>query len=848
MADEVRRGRLEATSSCCRHGGVVVSERVRTQRSRASFGTCGSIALLAVLVVVTLASAACSGSDNEATATIHLPPDSTPEPEPPPEPAPEPVPVEGEPVGLATEGYMVVYARAVDGGVEVLVVEADGENEQSLGTAVGELVGDLGSVGDPFGFSRVLFPSPQGGYVAFVARAQPAPDQPETGGLYIADVAAGSLDLVALDGDAGCHAFAWGREDALFCFRLGEPLLIIEPASGEVRAIAACEDGGAPFQTVAEAVYALCFGEVYDADGVRVGTGDGVGSPQEQCGAEIGGAFVPVDVFAVCAWSRSRSDVVFRSGNRLLLSDRPSEVGAATLVENLPSGQVFFAWAPDDSLILVHTEEGDFVVTPGLGELPRRLEPAGVLPAWWHDADHLAWCEHPAFPSAAPACTIVELASGAVIGQVTGLTLNVSPDSLLVAEDDWSAVYPWDLTCASPGPDAVISGAWLPAAPGATASCTAAVSPAGEGDGEAVQPSESEPSEIAWERVPHDEDVFGDESELGVAADQSLLAVAGAGGLVVALGIDAGADSGDRLHTTWVSRDGVRWQRSPRGVDVLGPSPADGPIYGRDIAAANGVYVIVGTAGQTGAAWASSDGLRWQRAPAGLGFRADAIVAAGPGFIAAAIGQDGSEFWASVDGVRWTRIAGPDPELFPPGSYVTDLALGPRGVVAVGGYEGIDGEDAAVVWTSPEGSVWSRVPHDQDLFGNALIASVAADAQGIVAVGSRRDSSHATVLWYSRDGAQWQRIEGDTVRALGGDGRLVVAALERGFLGYDGDLALSSRDGLVWEEVPGGAAGAFGAEIALARIAFTPIGLVAVGLDHSGEDWDAAVWTVSEPS
>ena len=44
----------------------------------------------------------------------------------------------------------------------------------------------------------------------------------------------------------------------------------------------------------------------------------------------------------------------------------------------------------------------------------------------------------------------------------------------------------------------------------------------------------------------------------------------------------------------------------------------------------------------------------------------------------------------------------------------------------------------AVVWTSPDGVIWSRVPHDEAIFGGdglQAMSSVTAGGPGLVAVG-----------------------------------------------------------------------------------------------------------------
>jgi hypothetical protein len=44
------------------------------------------------------------------------------------------------------------------------------------------------------------------------------------------------------------------------------------------------------------------------------------------------------------------------------------------------------------------------------------------------------------------------------------------------------------------------------------------------------------------------------------------------------------------------------------------------------------------------------------------------------------------------------------------------VVAGGPGLVAVGHDDAGEDEDAAV-WTSPDGLVWSRVPHDEAVFG-----------------------------------------------------------------------------------------------------------------------------------
>ena len=74
------------------------------------------------------------------------------------------------------------------------------------------------------------------------------------------------------------------------------------------------------------------------------------------------------------------------------------------------------------------------------------------------------------------------------------------------------------------------------------------------------------------------------------------------------------------------------------------------------------------------------------------------------------------------------------------------VTAGGPGLVAVG----TDGFHAAV-WTSPDGITWSRVPHDEAVFGGEgvpSIESVTAGGPGLVAVGSDTSITHkGAAVW-----------------------------------------------------------------------------------------------------
>ena len=64
---------------------------------------------------------------------------------------------------------------------------------------------------------------------------------------------------------------------------------------------------------------------------------------------------------------------------------------------------------------------------------------------------------------------------------------------------------------------------------------------------------------------------------------------------------------------------------------------------------------------------------------------------------------------------------------------VTAAGAGVVAVGADGGFYATRGD--AVVWTSVDGITWSRVPHDEAVFGGAEMYSVTVGGGGLVAVG-----------------------------------------------------------------------------------------------------------------
>ena len=124
------------------------------------------------------------------------------------------------------------------------------------------------------------------------------------------------------------------------------------------------------------------------------------------------------------------------------------------------------------------------------------------------------------------------------------------------------------------------------------------------------------------------------------------------------------------------------------------------------------------------------------------------VTAAGPGLVAVGsdwtgAGQDAA-VWTSSDGITWSRIPHDEAVFGGEGrqEMVSVAAAGP-GLVAVGSDWTGAGQDAAV-WTSPDGITWSRIPHNVAVFGGTgsqSMSSVTAAGPGLVAVGSDRSDA-----------------------------------------------------------------------------------------------------------
>lgn len=146
---------------------------------------------------------------------------------------------------------------------------------------------------------------------------------------------------------------------------------------------------------------------------------------------------------------------------------------------------------------------------------------------------------------------------------------------------------------------------------------------------------------------------------------------------------------------------------------------------------------------------------------------ASSIVEGGPGLVIVggelADSPDGLQIrpvvWTSVDGTEWSRVAEEDVDSDArySGGRIRDVATIGSRLVAVGYLD-----CPAVVWGSEDGLIWSRVPHEDSVFGADVDPSsaecrrmhmVAAGDGGVVALGLDSDD-----VWTSPDARTWTGV------------------------------------------------------------------------------------------
>lgn len=229
----------------------------------------------------------------------------------------------------------------------------------------------------------------------------------------------------------------------------------------------------------------------------------------------------------------------------------------------------------------------------------------------------------------------------------------------------------------------------------------------------------------------------------------------------------SGAEIGSTRSAVWRSADASVWDRVGAGPDVALASS----LMTRVVAIPGGLLAI-GQEPTTGAgiAWTSPDGTTWQRIPAASGLTDpgkvsyQSVAVTPQGIIVAGSVRTGearhAAIWRSIDAVTWVRVESASFSTSPAQEITAVVAF--EGGLVAGGAATENGTDAAAVWTSPDGSAWTRVPHDEATFGGAggdAITLMLVVGDGVLALGrsspGRLDPDAA--VWTSADARNWRR-------------------------------------------------------------------------------------------
>jgi hypothetical protein len=260
----------------------------------------------------------------------------------------------------------------------------------------------------------------------------------------------------------------------------------------------------------------------------------------------------------------------------------------------------------------------------------------------------------------------------------------------------------------------------------------------------------------------------------------------------------------------WSSLDGTTWS-----IHAMGTTDFTFPVamaVGSDC-----TVVAVGRSRLAPVAWTSVDGIDWQRhrvpvlRDGRVAERMTTVVASARGYLAG--GSVGPElfdrharFWTSGDGIDWQPV--PDDPVAFANAEVRAIARFGDGFVAVGVAGTAQQPSAAVAWTSPDGTTWTRVD-DPSFAGGVAVAITVAPFGGLVAVGSDLDRREA-IAWTSPDGRHWTRAPSEPSRQWPGGfawmtdvvaiGNTVIAIGDDQGLQRGTATSWVSHDGLHWDQ------------------------------------------------
>ncbi len=264
----------------------------------------------------------------------------------------------------------------------------------------------------------------------------------------------------------------------------------------------------------------------------------------------------------------------------------------------------------------------------------------------------------------------------------------------------------------------------------------------------------------------------------------------GDGGLACLVGLPKGSTA------VLTSADGITWRRVgtvPAGPTIgdMGPAAAGPVVAGRF--ASGDPYLTVAGVGDVNVA-AVPGAVHPERAVTGVVADAGRVVAVGSSNGSAAV-------WTSPNGSAWSRATLPAPG-GPQPRRLAGVVHGAQGWLAVG-----RAGDRALVLASSAGGVWQAVTGAK-VFGGAGLAPAAAAANGAgyVVVGAQGGTTAAA--WYSPDLKTWSRADAAGKADLDGTAAAPkwmsdVAAGPAGFVAVGGQTAGKAARPAVWTSADG---------------------------------------------
>lgn len=343
---------------------------------------------------------------------------------------------------------------------------------------------------------------------------------------------------------------------------------------------------------------------------------------------------------------------------------------------------------------------------------------------------------------------------------------------------------------------------------------------------------------------------------------------------LVSVGHVEGATGSDDDAEVWFSRNAGRW-RSSSSASLGGPE--DQRLLA--VAEFDDRLIAGGREGSDAALWTSTDsGATWSRSAASLapgvildiGRLHSTYVAAGAvGSPTDLLAQDAG-VWTSPNGRKWTPVLDDDLGGIG-GQQIRAIHTAGGRLIAVGFEYGTDGSYDGAIWTSQDGSEWSRVdPTMLEETGQQLIRGIVGGTRGLpfVAVGCQdalercdlAGQESDAAVWASDDGERWTEVDLEREGLVGPGVQTMYGVSRQGDVfiafgahtGKAGDLdgaVWTSTDGRSWvlQRQPSYRVSALGGPDDQTIRAMTPfhgggLSFVAVGVTDDGIDEDDIVW------